>query len=134
MRNLLNAIEERREISLDRFIYALGIRHVGETTALALARGYGSWKAFLDRAWEPGHYKRWYLRALQEEFDARLQPYGWSTPDFQTTAPWLPAMIMDGSPNKPALSTNYYEYMSDVGGGPAEAQLRPRSIPLLRES
>ncbi|MGC1669096.1 MAG: NAD-dependent DNA ligase LigA, partial [Pseudolabrys sp.] len=46
VRNLFEAIEQRREISLDRFIYALGIRHVGETTALALARGYGSWKAF----------------------------------------------------------------------------------------
>ena len=48
MRNLFAAIELRREISLDRFIFALGIRHVGETTALALARGYGSWKAFHD--------------------------------------------------------------------------------------
>src|SRR6185312_4902288 len=48
VRNLFNSINERREISLDRFIYALGIRHVGETTALALARGYGSWKAFHD--------------------------------------------------------------------------------------
>jgi DNA ligase (NAD+) len=48
VRNLFAAIEERREISLERFIFALGIRHVGETTALALARGYGSWKAFHD--------------------------------------------------------------------------------------
>ena len=48
MRNLFAAIEERRKISLERFIYALGMRHVGETTALALARGYGSWKAFHD--------------------------------------------------------------------------------------
>jgi len=48
VRNLFEAIEQRRQISLDRFIYALGIRHVGETTALALARGYGSWKAFHD--------------------------------------------------------------------------------------
>jgi DNA ligase (NAD+) len=48
VRNLFSAIEARREIALDRFIYALGIRHVGETTALALARGYGSWKAFHD--------------------------------------------------------------------------------------
>jgi DNA ligase (NAD+) len=48
VRNLFAAIDERREISLDRFIYALGIRHVGETTAVALARGYGSWKAFHD--------------------------------------------------------------------------------------
>jgi DNA ligase (NAD+) len=48
VRNLFNAIETRREIALERFIYALGMRHVGETTALALARGYGSWDAFHD--------------------------------------------------------------------------------------
>jgi DNA ligase (NAD+) len=48
VRNLFAAIEQRREISLDRFIYSLGIRHVGETTSMALARGYGSWKAFHD--------------------------------------------------------------------------------------
>ena len=48
VRNLFAAIDQRREISLDRFIFALGIRHVGETTALALARGYGSWKTFHD--------------------------------------------------------------------------------------
>jgi DNA ligase (NAD+) len=46
VRNLFNAIEARREIPLERFIYALGIRHVGETTAVALARGYGNWAAF----------------------------------------------------------------------------------------
>jgi DNA ligase (NAD+) len=48
VRNLFEAIRRRREISLERFIYALGMRHVGETTALALARGYGSWRAFHD--------------------------------------------------------------------------------------
>jgi DNA ligase (NAD+) len=48
VRNLFAAIEQRREIALDRFIFSLGIRHVGETTALALARGYGSWPAFHD--------------------------------------------------------------------------------------
>jgi DNA ligase (NAD+) len=48
VRNLFAAIEERRRISLERFIFALGMRQVGETTALALARGYGSWKAFHD--------------------------------------------------------------------------------------
>ena len=46
VRNLFGAIAARREIALERFIYALGIRHVGETTAVALARGYGSWDAF----------------------------------------------------------------------------------------
>jgi DNA ligase (NAD+) len=48
VRNLFNAIEARREIALERFVYALGMRHVGETTARALARGYGSWSAFHD--------------------------------------------------------------------------------------
>jgi DNA ligase (NAD+) len=48
VRNLFGAIEARRTIALERFIYALGMRHVGETTALALARGYGSWQAFHD--------------------------------------------------------------------------------------
>ena len=48
VRNLFASIRTRREIALDRFIYALGIRQVGETTALALARGYGTWKAFHD--------------------------------------------------------------------------------------
>jgi DNA ligase (NAD+) len=44
--NLFRAIAARRDIALERFIYALGIRHVGETTAAALARGYGTWDAF----------------------------------------------------------------------------------------
>jgi DNA ligase (NAD+) len=45
--NLLANIEARRTISLDRFIYGLGIRHIGETTAVVMARGYGSVGAFL---------------------------------------------------------------------------------------
>lgn len=52
VRNLFTAIEGRRLISLERFIFALGMRHVGETTALALARGYGSWQAFHDTCLE----------------------------------------------------------------------------------
>lgn len=43
---LYNAIDARREIPLNRFIYALGIRHVGETTAKLLARNYLTYEAF----------------------------------------------------------------------------------------
>jgi DNA ligase (NAD+) len=46
--NLWAAIYARREITLDRFIYALGIRHVGETTARLLARSYGSFSQFRE--------------------------------------------------------------------------------------
>jgi len=45
--NLVSAIEARRSIPLERFIHGLGIRHVGETTALVLARGYGDAATFL---------------------------------------------------------------------------------------
>ena len=44
--NLFKAIEARRKIGLDRFIYALGIRHVGETTARDLAKALGTLEAF----------------------------------------------------------------------------------------
>ena len=46
--NLLAAIKARRHVSLNRFIYALGIRHVGETTARLLAKTYESWEKLLD--------------------------------------------------------------------------------------
>ncbi|WP_367718582.1 NAD-dependent DNA ligase LigA [Nitratireductor sp. GISD-1A_MAKvit] len=46
--NLFEAIEARRSIALERVIYALGIRHVGEQTAKTLARAYGSWQEFHD--------------------------------------------------------------------------------------
>ena len=46
--NLVAGIEARRAIPLDRFIFGLGVRHIGETTAMVLARGYGSADAFLQ--------------------------------------------------------------------------------------
>ncbi|KAB2877603.1 MAG: NAD-dependent DNA ligase LigA [Albidovulum sp.] len=44
--NLFQAIEEKRRIPLNRLIFALGIRHVGESAANLLARNYGTWEAF----------------------------------------------------------------------------------------
>jgi DNA ligase (NAD+) len=46
-KKLFDAIEARRNVKLDRFIFALGIRHVGETTARLLARNYGTAEDFL---------------------------------------------------------------------------------------
>ena len=47
IRNLVAAIEARRRVPLDRFIYALGVRHIGETSSVGMARAYGSAEAFL---------------------------------------------------------------------------------------
>jgi DNA ligase (NAD+) len=54
--NLIAAIDQRRRISLDRFIYALGIRQVGQQTARLLARQYGTlaaWRRAMAAATDP---------------------------------------------------------------------------------
>jgi DNA ligase (NAD+) len=56
--NLLAAIDAKRHPPLDRFLFALGIRHVGEVTARDLARRYATWTALtamVDRALEVRH-------------------------------------------------------------------------------
>lgn len=49
---LFGAIDARREPELDRFIFALGIRHIGETTAAVLARTFGSMEALMKTGLE----------------------------------------------------------------------------------
>lgn len=46
--NLLDALEKSKQTTLARFLYALGIRHVGESTAKDLARHFGKLDAVLD--------------------------------------------------------------------------------------
>jgi len=65
--NLLAAIEARRRIGLSRFIYALGIRHIGETNARLLARAYGTYDAFekaMIAAADPASEERAELAAI----------------------------------------------------------------------
>ncbi len=53
VRNLFDAIDARRTIALNRFLYALGVRHVGETNARRLARHFGDWELFRAAARGP---------------------------------------------------------------------------------
>jgi DNA ligase (NAD+) len=48
--NLFRAIEARRTIGLDRFVFALGIRHIGETTAKDLAKAFRTMEALRNAA------------------------------------------------------------------------------------
>lgn len=50
--NLLDALEKSKSTTLARFIFALGIRHVGESTAKSLARHFGNIDALLDASEE----------------------------------------------------------------------------------
>ena len=46
--NLLQALEASKQTTLPRFLFGLGVRHVGEATAKALARHFGSLDAIMD--------------------------------------------------------------------------------------
>jgi DNA ligase (NAD+) len=50
--NLLAALEQSKATTLPRFLYGLGIRHVGESTARDLARHFGSLDAIMDASVE----------------------------------------------------------------------------------
>ncbi|GAC1553454.1 MAG: NAD-dependent DNA ligase LigA [Beijerinckiaceae bacterium] len=50
VRNLFASIESRRHVPLNRFIFALGIRHIGETNARRLARHFGTFEALRQSA------------------------------------------------------------------------------------
>ena len=52
---LMDAIDARREPELDRFIFALGIRHVGGTTAALFAKAFSTFEAFRDTAYRAGN-------------------------------------------------------------------------------
>ena len=54
VQNLRASIEARRHIGLDRFIFSLGIRHIGETNARLFARHFGSAEALRDTALAAG--------------------------------------------------------------------------------
>jgi len=91
-RNLVSAIEKSKEVALDRFIYALGIPHVGERTAELLAQKFGSIEALQNASEEElstiegigpivarsitSFFKHDGSRMLQALLDAGIKPIG----------------------------------------------------------
>jgi alpha-L-rhamnosidase len=93
-----------------------------------------SWHSFLARAWKPGQFKRWYLRAFQEDRDNRLYPQNWSSASFEPSDDWRPAMDIGGNASKPSICTNYYEYLWEIFADPNLCSLRRRSVAMLNET
>jgi len=71
-RNLIAAIHAKRTPPLDRFLFALGIRHVGEVTARDLARRWVKWSVFKDRIDHAVAQRNAMLRGLGESDDKLL--------------------------------------------------------------
>lgn len=92
-----------------------------------------SWDCYLPHSWQPGKYKRWFLRALQEDFDARLYPYGWDTPAFGMNADWIKASVVSSSGAHPAVCNWSSEYVWEIFGDKDISEIRRRSIPMMKE-
>jgi len=112
-------------------LFSLELALPGEKNQLLISDA--QWQACLATAWQPGRYKRWYLRAFQEEFDARKFPYGWSGTDFTPDENWLPAMELDCPADTPSVCASYPEYMLEMRGDRETSAIVPRSVPHLRE-
>jgi hypothetical protein len=93
----------------------------------------GSWRCQVDRAHRPGQYRRWFLRALQEEFDARRHPHGWDRAGFDD-AGWADAMELTTPANRPAFAGGYSDYATEIWHrDPEQCTLSARSVPMLVE-
>ncbi|MBI3856472.1 MAG: alpha-L-rhamnosidase [Planctomycetes bacterium] len=112
------------------FLFHLRMESAGGKTTTLLSDD--TWLSFLDRAHRPGQYPRWYLRALQEEFDARLHPAGWDTASFRPDGRWLPAMQLEGRADQPSIALRYPDALEDQMANGSGTSLRGRQIPLLR--
>ena len=86
-----------------------------------------TWKTHRPRCWRHGSYQRWFLRAFQEDFDARHYPENWAAPAFEDSA-WKPAAVNTNPPGRPALKEVARE------GWQPDWVLQPRTIPPIVES
>ncbi len=113
------------------FIFKLDITGADNSTTQIISNE--SWDCRLADCWKPGQYKRWYLRAFQEDFDARKYPAGWNKPGSIPDEKWTKTMPLSNPADLPAICSTYEEYMFEIQGQRDECDLRERNIPLIRE-
>jgi alpha-L-rhamnosidase len=120
------------------FIFKLDLAYAsGRTESVVSDEG---WQVKVAHAWPPGQYKRWYLRSLQEAFDARLYPADWHTAVNPASGPdggaWFQAAPIPGAlANKPIIASWSRDYLYDSGGGNLkEVELRQRSVAMVKEN
>jgi alpha-L-rhamnosidase len=112
------------------FIFLLHVEFADESSHTICSDS--SWLSHIAQAWKPGQYKRWYLRSLQEVFDARRYPYGWDAAPYDAKD-WLPSMTIGCPANKSPICSTYTDYLMEMRGDPATSALRARTIPFMRE-
>lgn len=93
--NLIAGINARRTISLDRFLFGLGVPDIGEQTSLILARHFGSWEAIKSAAIEAARgipTADWYDLAATHAISPRVMEQ-LATTDVPAVAPWGDAAL-----------------------------------------
>ncbi len=93
-----------------------------------------SWTCSIDRSHRPGRPKRWYLRALQEEYDATLAQHGWNQIEFVPDEPWHSACEISGASSQSSFGSNRTTYDEDTRCiSPELTTITPRRIGMMRE-
>ncbi len=96
--NLIASIEARRTISLDRFLFGLGIRHIGETTAKELAKSFGTLaavRATIQSAIEARKSLSPQVGELPEKFEKRVGEVVAKTINVSDIGPAVAAALCD---------------------------------------
>ena len=97
-------------------------------------RSNASWRTHRATCWPAGQYRRNYLRAFQEAFDARAYPVGWDRTGFDDSG-WQSAKELEAPPDLPVIVARQQNMLCFnvryEGAGPFE--LRRRTIPFLDE-
>jgi hypothetical protein len=114
------------------FLFALRVEEPGGRVSEIVSDE--SWRVLLDRAHRPGQFRRSYQRALQEEFDARLHPWGWSSAGFVPDEAWLAPRLLDAPADRPAAADTHADYLADSSLDREGTALRAREVPLVRET
>ena len=117
-RNLIAAIDAKRTPPLDRFLFALGIRHVGEVTARDLARRWRSWNAFRAMVDEAITRRDTTTQALGESDDKHLA----------RTAKEL-AAVVDTKQVGPEVALALIDFFAEDGNATAVADLLTELTP-----
>ncbi|MCC7426108.1 MAG: NAD-dependent DNA ligase LigA [Alphaproteobacteria bacterium] len=131
--NLVRAIEARRSVPLDRFIFALGIRRIGEQNARRLARHYGSyaaWRAAMEAAQMVGSEARSDLGSIAgfgEEIIAELLQF-FAEPNNRRAVDDLAALVrVEDAPAAPAAAGSAVAGKTVVFTGTLSTMTRPEA-------
>lgn len=123
------------------FIFKLEIEHADGRREMVVSDE--AWRCHLSQAWQPGHHRMFFMRALQEEFDGRLHPHGWNDQGFVENQDWLEPYFPPCPANQPIFADPTQDVMNMIHGPKkfiygaevrSKFEMRPRSIPLMRET